>query len=167
MSVIYKGRLGLTWTGDTAPTLQTIAEPWMDNRQMINSWQTSKRGSCVRKAWKPPSSRPILISIFEFRSKASFDHYCHLHKPLLAPQINRDKILFSHTRRWYQFRFLNFFLLFYIIINFYKNYFNFNFSFPWKLFLFFHVPGCSGMFHVPCFIDAWHILHLVLHLACT
>ena len=23
-----------------------------------------------------------------------------------------------------------------------------------KIFLFFHVPGCSGMFHVPGFIDA-------------
>ena len=26
--------------------------------------------------------------------------------------------------------------------------------FSWKLLLFFHVPGCSGMFHVPNFIDA-------------
>ena len=42
----------------------------MENRQMINSWQTIKRGSCVRKAWKPPSSRAILI-YFEFRSKPS------------------------------------------------------------------------------------------------
>ena len=37
---------------------------------MINSWQTITRGSCVSKAWKLPSSRPILI-YFEFRSKPS------------------------------------------------------------------------------------------------
>ena len=37
---------------------------------MINSWQTITRGGCVRKAWKPRSSRPILIH-FEFRSKPS------------------------------------------------------------------------------------------------
>ena len=42
------------------------------------------------------------------------------------------------------FVFLILFLLFYVIINFYKNYFIFNF--PRKLFLFFRVPGCSGMF---------------------
>ena len=40
----------------------------MDNRQMINSWQTITIGSCVSKARKPLSSRPILI-YFEFRSK--------------------------------------------------------------------------------------------------
>ena len=37
---------------------------------MINLWQTITRGGCVMKAWKPPSSRPILI-YFEFRSKPS------------------------------------------------------------------------------------------------
>ena len=58
-------------------------------------------------------------------------------------------------------------MLFYVIINFYKNYFIIIillYFFSWKLFLFFHVPGCSGMFrnvpacssmfHVPGFIDA-------------
>ena len=88
------------------------------------------------------------------------------------PQIICDKILFSHTRRWYEFLFLHFFLfrylLFYVIINFYRNYYIviiiFFYFFSWKLFLFFHVPGCSGMFrhvpecsrmfHVPGFIDA-------------
>ena len=105
----------------------------------------------VKKAWKPPSSLPILIYKWKFRNKPSLDHYCHLHKPLLAQQINRDKILFSHTQRRYQFLFLNYFLLFYVIINFYKNYFIFKFFFWWKLFLFFHVPGCSGMSrNVPC-----------------
>ena len=29
-----------------------------------------------------------------------------------------------------------------------------NFFFSWKLLLFFHVPGCSGMFRVSGFIDA-------------
>ena len=118
----------------------------MDNRQMmINSRQTIKRGSCVKKAWKPPSSLPILILI-EFRNKPSLDHYCHLHKPLLAQQINRDKILFSHTQRRYQFLFLNYFLLFYVIINFYKNYFIFKFFFHENFFYFFmfrNVPECS------------------------
>ena len=103
--------------------------------------------------------------IFEFRSKPSFDYYGHLHKSLLAQQINRDKILFSHTRRWYQFLFLiyifififYFFLLFYVIVNFYKNYFIFNFFFHENYFYFFmfrDVPACSGMFRVPGFIDA-------------
>ena len=40
----------------------------MDNRQMINSWQTITIGSCVSKARKPLSPRAILI-YFEFRSK--------------------------------------------------------------------------------------------------
>ena len=68
-----------------------------------------------------------------------------------------------------------FFVLFYVIINIYKNYFIillllllllllFHYFFSWKLFLFFHVwgcsgifrnvPTCSGMFRVPDFIDA-------------
>ena len=47
------------------------------------------------------------------------------------------------------------FLLCYVIINFYENYFIINFFFSLKLFLFFHVPGYSGMFrNVPAFIDA-------------
>ena len=40
----------------------------MVNRQMINSWQTITRGSCVSKARKPLYLRAILI-YFEFRSK--------------------------------------------------------------------------------------------------
>ena len=53
-------------------------------------------------------------------------------------------------------------MLFYVIINFYKNYFIIIillYFFSWKLFLFFHVPGCSGMFRVPGFIDApyWRV----------
>ena len=64
------------------------------------------------------------------------------------------------------FFFLLLLLLFYVIINFLKKYFIFNFInlFFYDFFLFFHVPGCSrmfrniqacsGMFHVPGFIDA-------------
>ena len=86
-----------------------------------------------------------------------------------------SKLMFSHTRRWYQFLSLNYFfclfvcflllLLFYVILlllifakiilllSFYlidyffkKNYLYF--------FMFRHVPACSGMFRVPGFIDA-------------
>ena len=54
------------------------------------------------------------------------------------------------------------FLLFYVIINFYKNYFiiiiiSSTIFFSPELFLFFmfrDVPGCSGMFRVAGFIDA-------------
>ena len=41
----------------------------MDNRQTARM-ANNTRGGCVRKAWKPSSSRPILI-YFEFRSKPS------------------------------------------------------------------------------------------------
>ena len=83
--------------------------------------------------------------IFEFRSKLSLDHYCHLHKPLLAEQINRDKILFSHTRRWYQFRFINFCCCYFTLLLIFTKIIFFNFFFH-EIILFFHVPGCSGMF---------------------
>ena len=78
------------------------------------------------------------------------------------PQIICDKILFSHTRRWYEFLFLHFFLfrylLFYVIINFYRNYFIviiifLNFFFMKIIFIFSrsgmfrNVPECS-MFRV-------------------
>ena len=50
-----------------------------------------------------------------------------------------------------------FLLLFYVITYFYKNFIIiiiilFIYFFL-KIILFFHVPGCSGMFHVPDFID--------------
>ena len=35
----------------------------------------------------------------------------------------------------------------------------FIYLFSWKLLLFFHVPGCSGMFHVPGFIDTPSAYH--------
>ena len=80
-------------------------------------------------------------------------------------QITCDKILFSHTRRWYQFLFLYFSIFrccccccccyFMLLFIFTKILLFFYFS--WKLFYFFmfrDVPECSGMFrNVPCFID--------------
>ena len=88
-----------------------------------------------------------------------------MHEPSLAQQILIccDKILFSHAQRGYQFLFLDYFIifrlffwLFYVLINFYKNYFTIILSY-----FFFHekyfnfsmfrdvrnVPGCS-MFRV-------------------
>ena len=118
-----------------------------------NRMANNTRGGCVRKAWKPPSSRPILI-YFEFRRKPSLiTDDPHSPNKLFATKycflIPGDDTSF--------FFFISFsfgFLLFYVIINFYKKffyyYYYFIYLFSWKLFLFFHVPGCSGMFrHVP------------------
>ena len=54
------------------------------------------------KAWKLAFSRPTLF--FGIKRQA-FTHYCHLNGASLAQQIYCDKVLFSHTRRWYQFPF--------------------------------------------------------------
>ena len=82
MSVTYIRRpyVGLTWVTYRLGWYEILhwhyrpsqSRKWItqDNRHMINSWQTITRGGCVRKAWKPPSSRSILI-YFEFRSKPS------------------------------------------------------------------------------------------------
>ena len=131
---------------------------------MINSWQTITRGSCVSKAWKPPSSRPILI-YFEFRSKPSLITVICMdpHSPnkLFATKycflILGDEFLFLN--HFFVFRFFFFVILcYFVIINFYKNYviiiILFIYFFSWKLLLFFHVPGSSEMFRVPGFIDA-------------
>ena len=129
-------------------------------------WQTITRGGCVRKAWKPPSSRPILI-YFEFRSKPSLITVICMdpHSPnkLFATKycflILRDDTSFFFLIISVFFVFLLFYaiLCYFVIISFYKNYFIIIilfYFFSWKLFLFFHVPGCSGMFRVPGFIDA-------------
>ena len=94
---------------------------------------------------------PLLATHFNifWIQKQAFTHYCRLHGPSLAQKVICDKILVSHTLRWYEFLFLyfSFFfcfcfsLLFYFIIDLYKNYFIIFFS--WKLFQFFHVPACS------------------------
>ena len=135
---------------------------------MINSWQTITRGSCVSKAWKPPSSRPILI-YFEFRSKPSLITVICMdpHSPnkLFATKycflILGDEFLFLN--HFFSFRFFNIFLFYVILLllTFTKTRlllsFNLIYFFSWKLLLFFmfrYVPACSGMFHVPAFIDA-------------
>ena len=139
---------------------------------MINSWQTITRGSCVSKAWKPPSSRPILI-YFEFRRKPSpITVICmDLHSPnkLFASKycflILGDEFLFLNHLFIYLFIYLfSFFLLFYVILLlliitktmlllsfylisfFHENYFYFSCSGVFR-----DVPACSGMFrNVPC-----------------
>ena len=103
---------------------------------------------------------PLLAThfIIFWIQKQAFTHYWHLHGPSLAQQINCDKILFSHTRRWYKFLFLNYFFIFlffsffvilcyFVIISFYKNYFTiiilFLFFFFMKIIFIF---SCSGIF---------------------
>ena len=94
----------------------------------------------MSKAWKPPSSRPILI-YFEFRSKPSLITVISMDP---RPTNYCDKILFSHTQRWYEFLFLYFFLFLFILFIYFREnncYF----------FMFRDVPECSGMFrNVPC-----------------
>ena len=76
--------------------------------------------------------------------------YCHLHEPSLAQQIYCDKILFSHTRRWYQSLFLSLFIFrFYVILLLLKIYvyifysiFFFHETF-FYFFMFRGVPECS------------------------
>ena len=131
---------------------------------MINSWQTITRG----KLENPPSSRPILLQ-FEFRSRPSLitvicmDPYSP--NKLIATKycfliLGDDTSFFFLIISLFFFSFL--FLLFYVILLlliftkiillllffffFHENYFYF--------FMFRDIPGCSGMFRVPGFIDA-------------
>ena len=111
-------------------------------------------------------------------------HGKHLQEAGLC-ELHCDKLLFSHTRRWYQFLFLSFFACFfifrfYVMLGYLFCYYTFlqklfsiycsfyylllllfnewmNYFFIKKYFNFFmfrDVPACSGMFHVPGFIDA-------------
>ena len=134
---------------------------------MINSWQTITRGSCVSKAWKPPSSRPILI-YFKFMSKPSFiTVICmdpHSPKKLFATQycflLLGDEFLFLN--HFFISRFFCFVILYYFVI-FAKTMLLLSFFliifFSWKLLLFFHVPGCSGMFRdVPACSGMFRVL---------
>ena len=120
------------------------------------------RGWLCEKSSKPPSSRRILI-YFECRSKPSLiTVICMESRPT---NYLRQNIVFSYTRRLYEFLFLYFFifrffvilrrliftkinLLLLLLIFFHEN----NFYF----FMFRDVPECSGMFHIPDFIDAHH-----------
>ena len=82
-----------------------------------------------------------------------------------------DEFLFLN--HFFIFRFFLVILCYFVIINFYKNYviiiifFLINFFFMKIIFIFScsgmfrHVPECSGMFHVPGFIDALVILRML------
>ena len=120
-----------------------------------------KRWLC-KESLKTPSSRPILI-YFEFRSKLSFEWT--LTRPTNF-NLLRQNIVLSYSERIpvsFSWLLLLFFCCCYFtFINFLQKsfyYYYFIIFFSWKLFLFFHVPGCSGMFrNVPGFIDA-HLLY--------
>ena len=92
---------------------------------MINLWHTITRGSCVSKAWEPPSSRAILI-YFEFRSKPSLINVICM-DPHSPNKLFATKYCFlipgDDTSFFFFISFSFGFLLFYVIINFYKNYF--------------------------------------------
>ena len=146
----------------------------MVNRQMINSWQTITRGSCVSKARKPLYLRAILI-YFEFRSKPPLITVICM-EPRSHNKLFATKYCFLILGDDSSFFFLIislFFVFFvvvvvvilfyFVIINFYKNYviiiilFNHNFFFHENysyFFMFRDVPACSGMFRVPGFLDA-------------
>ena len=133
----------------------------MVNPQMINSWQTITRDSCVSKAWNPPSSRPILI-YFEFRSKPSITTVIckdpHSPNKLFATKycflILGDEFLFLNHLFIYLFLLFYVILLlliitktmlllsFYLISFFHENYFYFSCSGMFR-----NVPECS-MFRV-------------------
>ena len=120
-----------------------------------------KRWLC-EESLKALSSRAILI-YFEFRSKPSL--ITVIAWTLTRPtnfNLLRQNIVFSYSERMtvsfsWLFHYFSFFFLF--------CYFTFlwiftkiilllifiYFFYSWKIFLFFHVPGCSGMFRdVPC-----------------
>ena len=119
-----------------------------------------KRWLC-EESLKTPSSRPILI-YFEFRSKLSFEWT--LTRPTNFNLLRQNIVLSYSERIPVSFSWLLLFFFFVILrlLIFYKNHFIIIillYFFSWKLFLFFHVPGCSGMFrNVPGFIDA-HLLY--------
>ena len=128
------------------------------------------RGGCVRKAWKPRSLRPILI-YFEFRSKPSLitvictnPHYLLRQNSVFS---HSERISVSFSRLFHYISFFFFFCYFTLLLIFTKIIFllllfYYIFFFSWKLFLFFHVLECSGMFHVPGFIDALFFLLIFL-----
>ena len=110
------------------------------------------------KLKNPPSSRPILI-YFEFRIHSLLSFAWTLTRPTNF-NLLRQNIVFSYSQRisvsfsWLIDYFSFFFCYFTLLLIFTKIillllfYYIF---FSWKLFLFFHVPGCSGMFrNVPC-----------------
>ena len=107
---------------------------------------------------KTPSLRPIFNVILILREV--FTYYCHLHGPSLPQQINCDKILFFHTRRWYQFLFsffnhFSFYVMLFLFILFLKIFTKFYYYYFFIIIInqfmkyFFHVPECSKFY--------WHL----------
>ena len=101
------------------------------------------------KLKKPPSSRPILI-YFEFRSKPSLITVISM-DPRPTNYL-RQNIVFSYPEMirvsFSLFLSLSVFCYFTLLLIFVKIILLLLLFFSWKLFLFFHVPGCSGMFWV-------------------
>ena len=105
---------------------------WITALWMINSWQTITRRGCVGKAWKPPSSRPILL-YFEFKGRPSLITVICMdpHSPnkLIATKyclliLGDDTRFFFLIISLFFFSFLFFIILcYFVIINFHKNYF--------------------------------------------
>ena len=137
-----------------------------------------------KESLKTPSSRPILI-YFEFRSKPSLITVIWMdpHSPqkfiatkYCFPILGDDTSFFfflSFFLCFFIFRFYDMlcYIIYFVIINFCKNcflsivivifiyYYYFYLINEWffhkKIFQFFHVSGCSGMFrNAPGFIDA-------------
>ena len=107
------------------------------------------------KLKKPPSSRPILI-YFEFRSKPSLITVICMdpHSPnkLFATKYCFLILVDDTSFFFFISLFLFFWCYFTLLLIFTKIILLLLlFFFSWKLFLFFHVPGYSGMFRdVPC-----------------
>ena len=126
-------------------------------------------GGCVRKAWNPSSSRPILI-YFEFRSKPSLITVICMdpHSPNKLFATKYCFLILVDDTSFFVFIYLFFFLLFALLLIFTKIILLLLFFFFLKFFFYFfmfrdvpgfsgifwHVPACSGMFRVPDFIDA-------------
>ena len=106
--------------------------PLQNRKWLTAKWLTYgkhyKRWLC-EEAWKPRSSRPILI-YFEFRSKlhSLLSFAWTLTRPTNF-NLLRQNIVFSHSERIpvsfsRLFHYFSFFcVLFYVVINFLKNYF--------------------------------------------
>ena len=133
----------------------------MVNRQMINSWQTITRGSCVSKAWKPPSWRLILIYL---NLEASLHSLLSFAWTLTRPtNYSRQNIVFSYPEMirvsFSLFLSLSVFCYFTLLLIFMKIILLLliflifmKIIFIFSCFgMFRDVPECSGMFrNVPC-----------------
>ena len=125
----------------------------MDNRQTARM-ANNTRGGCVRKAWKPSSSWPILI-YFEFRSKPSLITVICMdpHSPnklFVTKYCFLIRFSFSNSFFPFSFLFFSFFFCYFTLLLIFTKIILlllllFSFFFM-KTLLFFHVPGCSGIF---------------------